>query len=225
MTTTEPSKELNSDMVADQLKALGAELISVADDQIARKSKLLDLERFLGRLTVKDFPDLAESPIIQSFVRLFANTDGLKPGQVRNRGTLAEFGREWTWDDACREFPLKTFIPIVSVPITWNGVGPVYLQQEMEITVPQPFWNIYREQLFARKQADLHINYIMGKSNVAPHPNWLTDNSAKLRAQATFRGPTGQPGAFYIPGGGLIQPRAGGETEANPAEEVDGATG
>ena len=37
MTTTEPSKELNSDMVADQLKALGAELISVADDQIANR--------------------------------------------------------------------------------------------------------------------------------------------------------------------------------------------
>lgn len=214
-----------SDEVAEQLKALGAELIAVADDQVARGAKLRDVERFLGGLTVKDFPDLAESPTVQAFVKLFANTEGLRPGQVRNRGTLAEFGRDWTWDDVCREFESVTFAAMVSVPLTWNGVGPVYIQAGNEYALPRPFYDIYREHIRALRQKDVHQRYMMGLSDVPPDPNWFSESTAKLRAQAQMTGPTGQPGAFLILGGGVIPPRAGGEGAGEGEDKAEGNSG
>jgi len=216
----EPEAQEGVDDVASQLRQLGQELVAVAGDSLARQAKLKEVENFLGKLRVADFPDLAESPVIQGFVKAFADAGSLKPGQVRNRGTLAEFGRDWTWDDACREFEHVTFTPAVSVPITWNGVGPVYVQALQECSLPKPFYDIYRNHMYALRMKDVHQRYMMGQSDAPPDPNWYTDHTAKLRAQAQLKGPTGQPGAFLVLGGGLIAPRAGGEGAAEGEGEA-----
>ena len=210
-----------ADELAAQLRRLGQELVDVADDSFARTAKLREVESFLGKLRVADFPDLAESPVIQGFVRMFADTVGLKPGETKNKGSLAEFGRDWTWDDVCRSFPSKVLIPIDSVPLTWNGVGPLYVRQGEEVSIPEPFYDLYREHVRALRQADIHMDYMMGRSDRPPDPAWFSDHTAKARAQSQMKGPTGQPGAFYIPGSNLPA-RAGGDTTDDGGEKQEG---
>jgi hypothetical protein len=170
------------DDVAEQLKRLGQELVAVADNEVARTVKLREVEAFLGKLQIKDFPELAESPVVQQFVGLLSSLTNLKPGESRNRGTLAEVVKDWTLREMHTEFEQVTFIPVISDDFTWNGVGPFRLVIGEEITVPKPIYDRYREVLYARKQANINEAYMLGHSDVPPDPNWQTPEAAGVRA-------------------------------------------
>lgn len=178
-----------ADEVAEQLKRLGAELQAVADDQVARAEKLREVESVLGRLRVRDFPELAESPVIQRFVSLFAETEGMRPGEVRNRGTLAQVEREWSMGNIQAEvqagrMALKRFVPNESLPLTFNGVT-LFVSAGEECEVPECFYDIYRNRQHALRQARVNEAYLLGQSDMPPDRNWMTDEAATVRAWST----------------------------------------
>jgi|GEM_PF-4803148 len=184
----ETAEAPDKDAVAEQLKALAGELVAVADKPETRGTVLEKLEGFLSSLRVSDFPELAESPVVQSFLAMMGGD--MKPGEVKARGTLAERTREWTERDLA-EFEYVTFIPRETIPITWNGIT-IQLGDDVECRIPKPFYNIYLEHRKAQKQAEIHSDYMQGFSPVPPDRNWLTDDSASVRAYSLL-GPTPDP--------------------------------
>lgn len=174
------------DETAVMLSQLASELAAVANDREARQEKLKDVEKVLSNLKVKDFTDLAESPVVQTFLKLMGNDD-LKPGEIRNRGTLAERARDWTYRDM-EQFPKVTLEPRETLPVTWNGLT-YQFQDGIEITVPEPVANIYKEHRYAVEQAKKHENFMLGYSDVPPDPNWMAETSAAVRAFSQM-GPT-----------------------------------
>lgn len=176
--------------IGAQLAQLGVELQKVKDDKEAKAKKLQEIEDVLGSISIKDFPELAESPVVQNIAKMLG-VNSLRPGQVAGIGTLAEREREWTWGDlnaldenGNRIFPLKRFTPTETIPITFNGLC-LQLIADQECEAPEPFYNIYREHREAIRQARVHEAYLMGKSPIPPHPNWQTVEGAEVRMWST----------------------------------------
>ena len=187
----EPQPEETDESTA--LLEQAAQLLGkAASDRKNRDQALKEVEGVLSKLKMVDFPELAESPIVAAFVKAMGMGD-LKPGEVKNKGTLAEREREWNYKDLQDpgQFKQVTFTPAETVPITWNGLS-FQLVADEEITVPEPIWNVYREHREALKQAGINERYLMGQSDIAPHPNWQTAEAALVRAWSTRQGPNGQ---------------------------------
>ena len=178
----------DKDAVAEQLKALAGELAAVADNPEVRGTTLSKLEGFLSNLRIADFPELADSPVVQSFLSMMGGE--MQPGETKHRGTLAERTRDWTWRDL-GEMEQMTFTPRETIAITWNGLT-VQLGDDVECRIPRPFYDIYMEHRKAMKQADIHSDYMQGFSSQLPHPNWFTDDTAHVRANSTM-GPKPDP--------------------------------
>ena len=197
----EPREDTDESTVL--LEQAAALLGKAAADRKNRDATLKELEATLSKLKLADFPELAESPIVAAFAKAMGQGD-LTPGQVKNPGTLAQREREWSYKDLedVKQFGKKTFTPNENLPVTWNGLT-YYLQNDVEITVPEPIWNIYREHREAMKQAGINERYLMGVSDEAPHPNWQTDGSALVRAWSARKGPSGQSSGRL--GTGLIR--------------------
>ncbi len=192
-----------TDDVAAQLRRLGNELAQVADDVVARGAKLKEVEAFLGNLKVKDFPELAESAVVQSFVKLMGGGD-LKPGQVKNPGTLGQVERSWSWRDVDEEFDKLTVVPFENIPITWNGLR-IYLTARVPNTIPRPFYDIYMDHLRAQAMAKVHEDYLSGMSDVPPDPMWTSEGGAVVRAWSLMGRPYGIRGQRW--GSGIVDMR------------------
>jgi hypothetical protein len=179
-----------TDEVAARLAALGSELQAVATDRVKRSETLKQIEDLLGNLKIKDYQELAESPVVQSLAEMLGFGDA-RPGQVIGKGTLLERVREWTWKDVAQQRRVK-FIPAETIPITYNGLT-IQLVQDVECEVPEGFYNIYREHREAIRQAQQNERYLLGHTDVPPDPNWLTEESAKIRLWSTHGRPYGRP--------------------------------
>lgn len=164
-----------------------AELMAKAASDRANRSELLkEVEANLSKLRIVDFPELADSPVVQSFIKAMG-TDNMRPGETRGRGTLAERIREWSERDLS-QFPMKTFYADESLPLIWNGLVRHTVSGE-ENTLPEPFYNIWLDHKKALKQAKIHEDYLLGYSPQTPDPNWMAENSARVRAFSQM-GPT-----------------------------------
>lgn len=173
--------------ITEQLKQLGAELQAVGEDKEQQAEKIKQVEELLGNLQVKDFPDLAESPVVQSFLGLLRGD--MRPGEVKHKGTLAEVDREWTLEDINAEIRaermgLKKFTPMESLPLTFNGVQ-IYVRAGEECEIPDCFYNIYKDHMYAKKQAGINERFLQGESNAEPDPNWSSESGALVRAYST----------------------------------------
>lgn len=207
MAKDEAKEKAEQDVVA-LLRQAAEQMNKAAEDKEGREAALKEVENTLSRVNTKDAQELADSPIVQAFLRM-VGTEDLQPGEARNKGTLAERGREWSIDDMIRQFELVRIFPIINKDITWNGVGPFRLQQGVPMRVPQPIADEYERILTAMRQADVHIKYIMNKSNEEPDANYLTSSSNKLRALSV----SGQ--GVYEPGKGLIYGAGEGPEEGD----------
>ena len=176
---------------ASLLARLGAELAAVATDDAKATAKLNEIETVLKNIKVGDYPSLAESPAVQAFVQMMGG--GLRPGEVKNRGTLAEVARDWTARDFAEQFSPKTFTPNESLPLTINGVT-YYVRADEEVTLPEPFYGLYMEHKRALRQRETHENYMLGYSDQPPDPNYLVSESARVRA-FSLSGPQPNPRA------------------------------
>lgn len=176
------AEEPQVDETAELLRQAAEGLAKAAATRADRGAILKEVEGVLSKIRLKDVPELADSPIVQAFLTSIGVSD-LAPGQAKAKGTLAEREREWTWQDM-RKLEQVTFIPIITERFTINGVGPVQMVAGEEIRLPKPYYDRYREVLEARKQAGIHERYLLGLSDAAPHPNWQTDEAARVRASS-----------------------------------------
>ena len=161
------------------LKQAAEALSRAASTKDQRQELLKEVEAILSKLRIVDFPDLAESPVVQAFLKTMG-LDDLRPGGVVAKGTLAERSRDWAWRDV-NDMPRITFTPAESIPITFNGLT-LYLVEDQECEVPRPFYDIYMEHRRALKQAQLNEAYLLGISDIPPHLNWQTEEGARIRA-------------------------------------------
>lgn len=164
---------------ASLLARLGAELAAVATDDAKATAKLNEIEAVLKGIKIEDYPSLAESPAVQAFVRMIGG-DGLRPGETKNPGTVAELTREWTIRDFA-SFPVKTFTPNETIPLTVNGVT-CYVFADQECSVPEPFYSVYQEHRRWMREGEKHKQYLLNKAAPPPDPNLLSDASARVRA-------------------------------------------
>lgn len=155
------------------------ELQTVIKSRDKRAVKARNIERILKSVKIEDIPELADSPIIQAFVQMFAPAD-LEPGETRNSGTLAEVQREWTHADFAR-FKFVEITPAETIPLTINGVT-IQLVADEPCTIPEPFAALYRDHRLALRKAEQHKAFMLGKSDVPPDPNWANDATARVRA-------------------------------------------
>ena len=179
------------DDTTELLKHAAEVLNKAASTREERAGLLKEVEASLSKLRIIDFPDLAESPIVQSFLKTMG-IDDLRPGQIANKGTLAERARDWTWGDVTEMAKVK-FTPNENIPITFNGLT-LYLREDQEVEVPRPFYDIYREHRRALEQARINEAYLLGVSDIPPHPNWQTEEGARVRALSTQGRPFGRQG-------------------------------
>lgn len=163
---------------------------SVADEQES-KARVQQAIDFLGTLSLKEFAEMAEHPFVE-MLRSQIPTEGLRPGETRHRGTLAEVTRDWTWADVVEQKRVR-FTPNESIRITYNGLE-LQLQADVECEVPEGFYNIYRERREAIRQGRMHEAYMLGHSDQPPHPNWQTAETAEVRAYSVLGRPYGKPG-------------------------------
>lgn len=176
------------DDVAAELSRLGAELQAVAGNKLAREAKLKEVERVLSKLRIEDFEELSESPTIQKFVAMLAKTDDMRPGEVKNKGTLAEVQRDWTWRDIqdmvrSGQMPLVRLTPGETITLTFQGLA-LRVNANEECEIPRCFYDIYRDHVKAINQAAINERWLMGVSDVPPDPNWMTPMSAIVRAHS-----------------------------------------
>ena len=210
-------KETPQDDIGETLKQ-AAELFAKAATDVENRDKVLkEVEKTLGKIKLTDAPALAESPVVQAFIKAMGLGD-LKPGQTRAAGTLAERSRDWGWQDL-KEFPSKTFTPMENLPLTWNGLT-VYVQAGEEVTVPEPFWSVWRHHVYAMRQARLHEAWLLGQSDVPPDPNWVADESARVRANTLLGRRDGRSGGILTTGR-ISDFEQGPEEEEKPVREEE----
>ncbi|MCK9602386.1 MAG: hypothetical protein M0R06_25295 [Sphaerochaeta sp.] len=171
-----------TDDMADLLKQAAQQLSQAASDKEHRSARLKEVEATLSKIKLVDFPELADSPVVQAFIKAMG-FDDLTPGEARNKGTLAEREREWTWKDMA-QLPKVKFIPNETIVLTFNGL-PLQVVADQECEVPEPFYNIWKDHRKAIMEARQHTQYLLGFSDQPPDPNWLTVEGAEVRAWST----------------------------------------
>ena len=171
-----------NDEMAELLAQAAQTLGKAATDKRNRSVLLKEVEGTLSKIKLVDFPELAESPVVQAFIKAMG-FDDLNPGEVRNRGTLAEIEREWTWKDMA-QFPRMKFIPNETITLTFNGLA-LQVIADRECEVPEPFYNIWKDHRKAIQEARQHEQYLLGFSDQPPDQNWLTVEGAEVRAWST----------------------------------------
>ena len=201
--------QAQQDDIGETLKQ-AAELFAKAATDVENRDKVLkEVEKTLSKIKLTDAPTLAESPIVQAFIKAMGLGD-LAPGQTKAPGTLAERSRDWSMADIAT-MPRKTFTPMESLPLTWNGLT-VYVQAGEEYNLPEPFYNVWREHVYAVRQAQINEKYMLGQTDQPPDRNWLSDEVALVRATTLLGRQFGRPG-------GTLSTGVISDYEARPTEE------
>jgi hypothetical protein len=181
------------------LASLGQALLRAAGEKGEQAKALETLKEILPKLSVKEFPKLADEPVIQEFVERLAREKAASsddpPGTIYNRGTLAEFKKDWTIKDLEKSgMPLITFTPAETILVTWNELR-CQLIADQEITCYKCFYDVYQEHRRAMGFAREHAAFLFRKGP-ATHPDMALPDAARARA-------TGDDG-WYVPGGGSV---------------------
>ena len=106
--------------------------MSVRAERVKRQVK-----RSLKLVPREELERVVEEVASETEAVIDAVPEGSKPGDVVNGYKVA-----WTWSEMLKQFPVVTFTPEETIPLTWNGVKVQALAQT-EMHVPQPFKMIY----------------------------------------------------------------------------------
>jgi hypothetical protein len=146
----------------DFLKRLGTALLESGGGRAERNKTLAELEAVLVKLSPRDYPELAENPVIQQFLEVMAERKAEAsddpPGTIYNAGTLAATKKRWQWRDLAR-FPVVTFTPNETIPVTFQGLT-LMLIADTEMAVPSIFKDIYDERRRGHETAREHAAFL-----------------------------------------------------------------
>ena len=165
----------------DLVQELANLFATASKDRGARQRDLADAERILGKMDPFKYPELADSPVIQRFVDQMAertNQDpGVPPGtlvgtglglhkkiwqhkDVLDRMLIWEYGPDDPkWPQRDPAFEPVTFIPMETIPITWQGLTVTVISREVA-KVPRCFYEIYEERNRALVTGEQFVQFL-----------------------------------------------------------------
>lgn len=192
-----------ADETANELKRLAATLFSAADKKEQRDNALGDLEAFLARLSPKDFPDLADSPVVQQFVEMLGQRKAEMspddpPGTEYNRGTMAATSKPWTFRDLENsDIPIIEFEFDSFEDVYWQGLRRTY-QPGVTYRDWRCFPDLVREGRKNMRLGNEHVQYLMKQANSLSDPSIAGIGTARVRGTADV--------GTYGPAAGLFTP-------------------
>jgi len=215
------------DAADDLIAQLGQALLQSGKSRAERNRQLSEVERVLSKLSPRDFPDLADNPVVLRFLDAMAERQAElhpqdPPGTIYNKGTLAANKKRWQWSDLrpvydsdgklIRGMPEITFTPIETIPVTYNGLT-LMLIAEQEMTIPKCFYDIFMERRrgleTAREHAAVLFRQRGGIDPTRADPSVMGEATARVRGH-------GMGSEGYRPGAGMFPLGAeegeGGET-------------
>lgn len=207
---------------ASTLAQLATLFQTAAKNKGIRTDRFEEIERLLAKLGPNDYPELLESPVVQGFLDQLAERTEARhpddlPGTIYNLGQLSATKKRWQWRDLA-QFPQVTFTPNETIPVTWNGLM-IVLQADLEMTVPEPFKQVYDEHKRALETGRQHVAYLFRQRDAIDvnraDPSVIGPQSGLVRGHGQGAGPT----SGYKVGAGLFNPgeEAPEGVEAEPA--------
>lgn len=206
-TVAEDAGVVMGDRTSEEILAnLAAVFAQAAGNKAAHAKALGEVEAVLSKLSPKDFPELAESPVIQQFLDQMAERNAElhpddPPGTIYNRGTLGMTKKRWQWSDL-KDAERVRLTPTETIPITYQGLTMV-LQADMDMEIPKPFYDVYMERRRGMETARQHAAFLFRqRDNIDPNradPSVLSSSSGMVRGH-------GQGNTGYKPGAGAFNP-------------------
>lgn len=225
----EPTESLPED--DDVLAGLGA-LIAEARRDKADKSRQDAVVDALSRLTVKDFPQIAEHPVIAKFLEGYhqaqAVTYGRRPGEVINKGTLAENAIPWTLRDLKSPPPgwngtdalppghtqwVFNVVPESSREVIVNGIK-VRFYRRVPYSGPKVFYDVYLQAMDQEEAASQHAAFMMKAEGAGVPQDPTILNEGTLAVRTSFTKGTYYPGMGMQ---GMTAPTVAAEGEGEAA--------
>jgi len=126
-----------------------------AQQKRTTKEALALVTEAFGKLDDASLAEIVNTPIVKSILDKVSTTgeDRLPPGDYIRDNEGRVIGRvPWTTDDIRRVFPMVTFTPFETLPVTFQGYT-VQLVAGEEITCPSIFHGIYQDHLRAIREA------------------------------------------------------------------------
>lgn len=211
----------------DVLAQLSQYIVKAQTDKQRRNKHVEDAVAFLSRLSVKDYPELAENPVLVKFIEdvqaVKMKDPTIPPGTIMNKGTLAENKKPWTvqdlksppadWDGVSPLPPGHTqwhrFTPERNQTVVFDGIR-VNLFRRREFYGPKIFYDLYVQSIDAEEAAEQHAAFMFRAEGAAPpsDPTILNEGTAAVRSTVTK--------GTYFPGmgtAGMAVPAAEGAGE------------
>lgn len=229
---------MTEDEATAELARLGQALIASAGKKHEQQAAVASLEKLLGSLKPKDFPDLAENPVVMQFLESLAqqratNSDD-PPGTIYNRGTIAVHSKPWTWNDlkspqggwrpgeplpqGCVEWVYE-YTPDRTVLVTYNGLS-VQFFAEQPWTGPKCFTDLLREQRRLERVGHEHVSYMFKSGGLPSDLGVINEGTRRVRSASS----AGGQGTGFRPGAGISQQFWAGADQGDGEAEGDAAS-
>ena len=207
----EQASEIEVDEEDDVVSALMASLAQLRNKKTNQRKALEDLAKVLDQIDPKEHPEIADDPVIESFLEKIgqvrekkAREEGLPPGSViGNPNSLGAQIVSWTYGDldkyvtrcGCADAPcgkspcpngvpdLKTWTPNETIQVFWNGLR-CQLIADQEVTAHSCFYNVYMEHKGLQRDGDQRKAYMFGRSGNLPSGDGGEATVAMSRARA-----------------------------------------
>ncbi len=230
---------MTEDEATAELARLGQVLIATAGDKQKQKAASDELVALLARLTPKDFPNLAENPVVLQFMEQVAQqrAEGSDdpPGTIYNRGSVAVHSKPWRFTDLKSPPPewrpgqplppghcewVWDYVPQKTTTATWNGLT-VQFFAEQPWSGPKCFVDVLQESRRLERVAHEHAAYMFKNGGVPSDPGVINQGTRNVRAHSS----AGGPGTGFMPGAGVGPSFFAGQAEDAGGEDGDGAEG
>ncbi len=206
------------------LAAFDEALEAAKADKEREAQVVAQLEKVLSKLTVKDFPQLADNPVVEKFLEKIdeakAKDERIRAGAITGKG-LAVSKKPWTWQDVNRliaegRMEVVEYTCPENIAVIWNGLRYSFVA-DVPVRVPSPFRDVYLEARKARRFGQQNAAFLMKKAE-AVHPDMVIPEAVIARGSGDM--------GHYLPGGGLIAGAQGAAVgEGGEAVAAEGAGG
>jgi len=155
-------------------------LVALRQAQQKRSSKeaLAVITEAFGKLDDASLAEIANTPIVKNIIAKVSTIgeDRLPPGAyIRDKDDRVVGRVPWTERDILDAYPMVTFTPIETIPVTFQG-HTIQFYAMQEIKCPSIFVDIYKQHLEAtREQGDLNLKALgdhFGPGNVTVETGW-----------------------------------------------------
>lgn len=104
-----------------------------------RKEALTPIEE-----KIEEFVEETDTEAVSLLREYLAKHQKEQPTERIPGRTVRGIKTAWSYSDMVKRFPISSFVPEETIPLTWNGVT-VQAYSGIEMHAPKPFYDLYRE--------------------------------------------------------------------------------